>query len=120
MSDGAAPDPAGTSDLGERGQPGYLPGETVVKRFTSGSADRGKTSPHEQVAIAVREGYFAGGGFFSSIMAGFLIGFVLDRWLGTDPWLVVAGIVLGSVNGFYRMHEFAKAQEAREMQRRGR
>ena len=30
-----------------------------------------------------------------------VIGWLLDRWLGTGPWLLVAGIVLGAAAGFY-------------------
>jgi ATP synthase protein I len=30
------------------------------------------------------------------------LGLLLDRWLGTTPWLLVAGIVLGSVVGLYQ------------------
>lgn len=30
------------------------------------------------------------------------LGWVLDRWLGTGPWLVVAGIVIGAGVGFYQ------------------
>ena len=29
-------------------------------------------------------------------------GWLLDRWLGTGPWLVVAGIILGAGVGFYQ------------------
>ena len=29
-------------------------------------------------------------------------GWVLDRWLGTGPWLIVTGIVLGAGIGFYQ------------------
>ena len=29
-------------------------------------------------------------------------GWALDRWLGTTPWLVVVGIVLGAGAGFYQ------------------
>ena len=29
-------------------------------------------------------------------------GWALDRWLGTTPWLVVVGIVLGAGVGFYQ------------------
>jgi len=35
-----------------------------------------------------------------SIVSGLVVGWALDRWLGTSPWLIVAGIVLGSVAGF--------------------
>jgi len=30
------------------------------------------------------------------------LGLLLDRWLGTTPWLLVAGIVLGSVVGLFQ------------------
>ena len=29
------------------------------------------------------------------------LGWLLDRWLATSPWLMVAGIVLGSALGLY-------------------
>jgi ATP synthase protein I len=35
-----------------------------------------------------------------SIVSCLLVGWALDRWLGTSPWLIVAGIVLGSIAGF--------------------
>ena len=30
------------------------------------------------------------------------LGWLLDRWLGTAPWLVVVGIVTGAGVGFYQ------------------
>jgi F0F1-type ATP synthase assembly protein I len=39
--------------------------------------------------------------FFISTVSFLLIGWALDRWLSTGPWLVVAGIVLGAGIGFY-------------------
>jgi F0F1-type ATP synthase assembly protein I len=33
--------------------------------------------------------------FSSNILGGILIGYLLDRWLGSDPWLTITGIVLG-------------------------
>jgi F0F1-type ATP synthase assembly protein I len=34
------------------------------------------------------------------------LGFALDRWLGTTPWLLLGGLLLGLIVGFY---ELAKA-----------
>jgi len=42
--------------------------------------------------------YFAtclGGGTFG--------GYFLDRWLGTKPWFLIAGMLMGTVAGFYGM-----------------
>ena len=33
--------------------------------------------------------------FSSNILGGILVGYLLDRWLGTGPWLAITGIVLG-------------------------
>ncbi len=58
---------------------------------------------HEQTTAAVNQGWVEGGSFFGSIMAGTLLGWLGDRALGTDPWLIVTGIIVGSVAAFYRM-----------------
>jgi len=46
--------------------------------------------------------YAAGLTIFFSVAAGFGVGWALDRWLGTTPWMVVLGIVLGSALGLYQ------------------
>ncbi len=73
----------------------------------------GGSDTHQQLYSLAREGYLAGGGFFSSIMSGFLLGLGLDWWLGTEPWFVVGGIVAGSISGFYMMHGWAVQEERR-------
>jgi ATP synthase protein I len=45
--------------------------------------------------------YAAAFSLFSAVLAGLIAGWLLDRWLGTQPWLLIAGIVLGAVAGFY-------------------
>jgi ATP synthase protein I len=32
-----------------------------------------------------------------------LVGYFADKWLGTDPWLLIAGLLLGIVVGFYEL-----------------
>jgi len=39
---------------------------------------------------------------FASVVTLCGIGWLLDRWLDTKPWLLVIGIVLGAVAGFYQ------------------
>jgi F0F1-type ATP synthase assembly protein I len=49
--------------------------------------------------------------FFGSIMAGFLLGALADRLLGTYPVLVVIGIIAGSIVGFWRMWTIANRDQ---------
>ena len=54
-----------------------------------------------------------GGSFVGSVLAGTLLGYLLDSWLGTDPWLVVIGIVVGSYSGFNRMWQYMKKMDGK-------
>jgi ATP synthase protein I len=38
---------------------------------------------------------------FASVISLCGAGWLLDHWLGTKPWLMVIGIVLGAAAGFY-------------------
>ena len=45
--------------------------------------------------------YAAGITLFASVVSFCGIGYLLDRWLGSEPWLLVVGIVLGSAVGLF-------------------
>ena len=68
-------------------------------------------TPHQHVGRAVSEGWLHGGSFSASILSGTLIGFLADKWLGTAPWLVIIGILLGTYSGFVNMWNHAKRIE---------
>lgn len=68
-------------------------------------------------------GIDAGGSFFASILAGLLIGYFLDKWLGTAPWLIVIFTLTGAYSGFLRVWHYAKTEgekEDEERKQRGR
>ena len=46
--------------------------------------------------------YGAALNLFGSVIALTGVGWAMDRWLGTRPWLLVAGIILGAIVGFYQ------------------
>jgi len=50
--------------------------------------------------------YAAAFSLFAAVVGGLIVGWLLDRWLGTSPWLLVTGLVLGAAAGLY---EFVKA-----------
>lgn len=68
-------------------------------------------STSQQINSAVGDGWMEGGSFLSSILAGTLVGYLADRWLGTDPWLVVVGIIAGAYSGFMRIWYWSKRIE---------
>jgi ATP synthase protein I len=46
--------------------------------------------------------YAAALNLFASVIALSGVGWVVDRWLGTKPWFLAAGVVLGSIVGLYQ------------------
>ena len=58
--------------------------------------DRGEENRRSAVA------YAAALSIFFSVAAGTGLGWAIDRWRGTSPWFMVAGIVLGSALGLYQ------------------
>jgi ATP synthase protein I len=45
--------------------------------------------------------YAAGFSLFATVATCLLLGWALDKWLQTAPWLLVTGIVLGAALGLY-------------------
>jgi len=60
----------------------------------------------------------------SSIAVGLFFGYVLDKWLHTDPWLLLAFLVFGIISGFMslfralRKYEKEEGGKSREMRSR--
>lgn len=46
--------------------------------------------------------YSAAFNLFASVIGLGGVGWLLDWWLATKPWLLVGGIVLGAIVGFYQ------------------
>jgi len=59
--------------------------------------DENKEDINRKTGIA----YAAAFSLFAAVVSGLLLGWLLDRWLGTKPWLLVAGVTLGSIAGFF-------------------
>lgn len=69
---------------------------------------RRQESAPKQVAAAVNQGWVSGGSFLGSIISGTLLGLLADNWLGTSPWLVITGVLLGSYAGFLRLWHYSR------------
>ena len=49
--------------------------------------------------------------FVAGILVGGFIGWELDAWLGTGPWLFVLFLMLGLAAGFWNVYRIAKASD---------
>jgi len=58
-------------------------------------------SPDQETNRKSGIAYAAAVALFASVVSLCGLGWLLDNWLGTRPWLLVAGIVLGSAVGLY-------------------
>lgn len=44
----------------------------------------------------------------SGTVVGLVMGYYLDKWLGTKPWLIIIFLILGIIAGFRNMYREAK------------
>ena len=72
---------------------------------------------NQSVGRAVSEGWGRSGAFAGSIISGTLLGLLADSWLGTEPWLVVIGALVGSYSGFVNMWRWSKEMEDADRER---
>jgi F0F1-type ATP synthase assembly protein I len=39
-----------------------------------------------------------------NVVGGLVVGYLLDRWLKTDPWLLITGVILGTIGAFTALY----------------
>lgn len=47
-------------------------------------------------------------------LVGAFLGYLLDRFLGTKPWLMVVGVVVGAIAGFLNVYRFVQRMNQSE------
>jgi len=52
--------------------------------------------------------------FPSSIVVGFAIGYYLDKWLRTDPYLTIIFIIYGILAGFVNLFAISRSHEQKK------
>jgi ATP synthase protein I len=74
---------------------------TVRSPFDSG--ERGAKPKYGMLGLAFRMGIE----LVSALAVGTAMGWGLDKWLGTGPWMLIIGIVLGGAAGVLNVYRFA-------------
>lgn len=67
-----------------------------------GAEKRSGETPDQEINRKSGMAYAAGFTLFASVAAFTGLGWLGDRWFHTDPWLLILGIVLGSIGGLYQ------------------
>ena len=52
--------------------------------------------------------------FVAAVAVGTIIGFILDSWLGTKPWLIIIFFFLGSAAGMLNVIKTAKLMQKKD------
>lgn len=74
-------------------------------------APLGKTAQVDQRAVGV--GVRIAVELLSGLLVGLGVGYALDLWLGTRPWLMLAFFVLGTAAGFMNVLRAVRSLERR-------
>ena len=40
----------------------------------------------------------------SNVVGGIIVGYILDRWLKTAPWMITSGLILGTIGAFVGLY----------------
>ena len=80
------------------------------------------TGSPSSLTAAARDlgGGSAGFDFFSSAVAGLLLGLGIDWLAGTSPWFTIVGVVAGFVSGFTKLWVTSRVLEEQAAERRER
>ena len=52
--------------------------------------------------------------FVAAVTVGTIIGFILDNWFGTKPWLIIVFFFIGSAAGMLNITRAAKRMQKEE------
>jgi ATP synthase protein I len=47
----------------------------------------------------------------ASVLIGTFIGYWIDKWLGTLPWILIIGFVFGAAAGFRNLYRFISRED---------
>ena len=50
----------------------------------------------------------------ASVLVGAFIGHLLDRWLHTEPWILIVGFIFGAAAGFRNLFRFISKEDNRK------
>ena len=72
------------------------------------------TSESEKRGIFVGSAFRLGTELVAAVVVGTIIGFILDNWFGTKPWLLIIFFFIGSAAGILNVIRAAKTMQKKD------
>ncbi len=82
-----------------------------IRRLKSQEAEARKDSPESEFAYASKVGFRIGTEMMAGVLVGAAIGYLLDSWFDTRPWLLILFMFFGGGAGVLNVYRFAKGEE---------
>jgi ATP synthase protein I len=76
--------------------------DELGRRIAEAKRANGLDASSATVIGGENKGMAVGVEFVGAVLVATFIGWALDKWLGTKPWLMIAMLVLGFATGIYR------------------
>jgi ATP synthase protein I len=76
-----------------------------------GSRERGGSGSEDSAAKGLATGMRVVTELVSAVLVGCGVGWLLDRWLGTKPFLLIAFLMVGFAAGFMNVYRLGRAPQ---------
>jgi ATP synthase protein I len=83
--------------------------ESLDKRLDRLQQEEAKRTAKRKPDPSYQAGQLVLSNLIGAPAGGFIIGFVLDKWLGTQPWLLLIMLFLGFVGGFMNVMRISRS-----------
>ena len=85
--------------------------EDKITKLKSQEAKARRDKPESDFMYASKIGFRIGVEMISAVAVGAGIGYLLDDFLETNPWLLVVFMLLGGAAGVLNVYRFARSEE---------
>jgi len=83
--------------------------ESLDTRLDRLQQEEAKRTAKRQPDASYQAGQLVLSNLIGAPAGGFIIGFVLDKWFGTQPWFLLIMLFLGFVGGFVNVMRISKS-----------
>ena len=83
-------------------------------KIAKNKTDKDKKSEKENKGSSMGSAFKMSTELVSAVAVGTIIGFILDNWFGTKPWLIIIFFFIGSAAGMLNVIRSAKTMQKRD------